>query len=422
MIAIGGGFREIGRGSRRRDLRPGNGRNPPFPRGFPRLFDPPGERAFSEGARVMKAGRNPLFRGFDDFFWGLSAGFAHSPESLCELETPDGPDRTLALGSDCFSSLEEALARTVAYETASLRVLTTRVESLLPNPSCRDNPEFDRFDNRIDAVFFTPHLDNSISFHRSERPGKVPGLPSRPDCKVRHGFRPDVPNRLQQGPIVVTQNLGQRLHRREPYLRFSGFRPVFSASDRQNPFANLLLGHDPDHKNFHGLRPLLCTDAVRIRKKIDQKLGSVPEFIGHPFVRYVLVLVVPSPDLACVPELLWGLDSMRIVVGKNPPPIGIVKRKRITDTVRNIRARIHAPSLDLDPEPVALIHDLSVEIKQCLNPRITLHTALYHQLIMSSSLKNLWQRRPAPEMKTPSRKRRKPLLRNPRNQHRGLRR
>lgn len=51
MTAIGEGFREIGIGSRRRDLRPGNGRKPPFPKVFPRLFDMPGETAFSEGSR-----------------------------------------------------------------------------------------------------------------------------------------------------------------------------------------------------------------------------------------------------------------------------------------------------------------------------------------------------------------------------------
>jgi hypothetical protein len=51
MTAIGEGFREIRIGSRRRDLRPDNGRKPPFPRVFPRLFDPPGEKACSDGSR-----------------------------------------------------------------------------------------------------------------------------------------------------------------------------------------------------------------------------------------------------------------------------------------------------------------------------------------------------------------------------------
>ena len=57
--------------------------------------------------RPRRSSRNTLFRGFDDFFWGLSAWFAHSPESLCELETPDGADRTLALGSgDLVTALD----------------------------------------------------------------------------------------------------------------------------------------------------------------------------------------------------------------------------------------------------------------------------------------------------------------------------
>ena len=46
-----------------------------------------------------------LFRGFDDFFWGLSAWCAHSPESLCELETPDAAEHTLALQNGDLTSV-----------------------------------------------------------------------------------------------------------------------------------------------------------------------------------------------------------------------------------------------------------------------------------------------------------------------------
>ena len=68
-----------------------------------------------------------LFRGFDDFFWGLSAWFAHSPESLCELETPDGDPHTLALQTGDLISVLDLSGSLTLLDGPAIRDLSDRL-------------------------------------------------------------------------------------------------------------------------------------------------------------------------------------------------------------------------------------------------------------------------------------------------------
>jgi hypothetical protein len=79
---------------------------------------------------------------------------------------------------------------------------------------------------------------------------------------------------------------------------------------------------------------------------------------------------------------------MRVVVTKNPLPVGIMERERVADAVRDLRGRLDPPCLDLDPLPVALINDLLVQIEQGFNTGVASHTPVYQLLIKISSSTN----------------------------------
>ena len=68
-----------------------------------------------------------LFRGFDDFFWGLSAWFAHSPESLCELETPDAAEHTLALQTGDLVTVLNFSGSLTLLDGPAIRALADRL-------------------------------------------------------------------------------------------------------------------------------------------------------------------------------------------------------------------------------------------------------------------------------------------------------
>ena len=68
-----------------------------------------------------------LFRGFDDFFWGLSAWFAHSPESLCELETPDAAKNTLALQTGDLATVLDLSGSLMLLDGTAIRDLSDRL-------------------------------------------------------------------------------------------------------------------------------------------------------------------------------------------------------------------------------------------------------------------------------------------------------
>ena len=85
---------------------------------------------------------------------------------------------------------------------------------------------------------------------------------------------------------------------------------------------------------------------------------SVLEFIGHALIRRVSMPVVIRQNPPSVLKFLRRLDRMRVVVTKNPLPVGIMERERVADAVRDLRGRLDPPCLDLDPIPVALINDL----------------------------------------------------------------
>ena len=53
---------------------------------------------------------------------------------------------------------------------------------------------------------------------------------------------------------------------------------------------------------------------------------GIVEFVGHPFVRAVAMLVVKAEDAPGVLELLRRLDRMCVVITEYSFPIGLVER------------------------------------------------------------------------------------------------
>ena len=76
---------------------------------------------------------------------------------------------------------------------------------------------------------------------------------------------------------------------------------------------------------------------------------------------------------------------MRVVVSQNSFPVGLVERQAITNAVRDVAVGFDAPSLDLDPEAVALIDDRAIQIEQRFKAKVIPHALLYHQMIKDES-------------------------------------
>lgn len=80
-------------------------------------------------------------------------------------------------------------------------------------------------------------------------------------------------------------------------------------------------------------------------------------------------------------ELLRQLDRMGIVVAHDPLSVEVMQCQRITNPMRNQGSRSDLPCLNLDPVPIALGYDLTVQIKKSVDSVIS-RQQLYHQLII----------------------------------------
>jgi hypothetical protein len=75
----------------------------------------------------MRPGIEGLFRGFYDFFWELSGWFAHFSKSLCEGETPDIEEHTLALQSGDLVTVLDLSGSLTLLDGTSIRNWSDRL-------------------------------------------------------------------------------------------------------------------------------------------------------------------------------------------------------------------------------------------------------------------------------------------------------
>jgi len=109
------------------------------------------------------------------------------------------------------------------------------------------------FDNGFDCLFVFDQINNAVAVHGFQGPGQVAFFSSRNFCQFLEGTGLLFQDDFEQLLVVVVQDLGHRMQRLKPYLRFMSAGLILAFGDCDGSLLVFIRGNYSDFDNilFH---------------------------------------------------------------------------------------------------------------------------------------------------------------------------